>query len=83
MSEYAVTAEYLRKRLWEQVRPSPGPHRQTQTQLAARIGVSVPFLNDILHGKREPSGKVLEWLGFERHVEYRLKRVTFKAGARK
>jgi transcriptional regulator with XRE-family HTH domain len=44
---------------------------RTQRQLAQEIGVSPQFLNDILHGKRVPSGKVLDYLGFERVVLYR------------
>lgn len=43
---------------------------RTQAELAAAIGVSLPFLNDTLLGKREPSGKVLEFLKLERVVRY-------------
>ncbi len=42
----------------------------TQAALAKKIGVSRSFLNDVLLGKREPSGKVLSWLGFVRVVRY-------------
>ena len=69
-----LTSEQVRKRLWGLIRPAPGPYRRTQLGLAQEIGVSLPFLNDILHGKREPSGKVLEYLGLERVVTYRFRK---------
>lgn len=65
------TSEQVVKTLWTYIRPAPGPHRCNQAQLAEQIGVSTPFLNDVLHGKREPSGKVVEFLGLERVVMYR------------
>lgn len=62
----SFTSAQVVDRLWEYI-----GRGCNQTQLAKRIGVSVPFVNDILHGKREPSGKVLEFLGLERIVIYR------------
>lgn len=41
-----------------------GPH--TQKELAAKMGV--------LKARREPSGKLLEWMGLERLTFYRVKR---------
>lgn len=42
----------------------------SQKALASAIGVSASFINDILQGKREPSGKPVEFLGLERRVEF-------------
>jgi len=42
----------------------------TQRAYAKSIGVSPAFLNDILLGKREPSGKVLEHLGLAKVTGY-------------
>lgn len=42
----------------------------SQVALAREIGVSAAFLNDILLGKREPSGKPVQWLGLTRRVLY-------------
>jgi hypothetical protein len=44
-----------------------------QRPLAARLGVSQTFLSDVLNGKREPTGPILESLGLERVVTYRTK----------
>lgn len=43
----------------------------TQTALAAKIGVTTPFLHDVLMKKRAPTGKILEYLGLERITIYR------------
>lgn len=43
---------------------------QSQAELARLVGCSRAFINDILKGKREPSGKVLKFLGVERRVLY-------------
>lgn len=69
-----LTSKQVVKKLWAYIEPEPGPDQCNQKQLAARIGVSQPFLNDILHAKREPSGKVLKFLGLERVVKYRFRR---------
>ncbi len=42
----------------------------SQKALAAACGVSDQFLSDIILGKREPSGKPLEFLGMRRTVRY-------------
>lgn len=42
----------------------------SQRNLAKKIGVSAAFLNDIILGKREPSGKPLDYLELERVVRY-------------
>lgn len=42
----------------------------SQSALAAKIQVSRAFLNDIINRKREPSGKVLEFLGLEKKIFY-------------
>jgi transcriptional regulator with XRE-family HTH domain len=48
-----------------------GANELTQKALAKKIGVSASFLNDILLEKREPQGKVLEFLKLDRVVVYR------------
>lgn len=42
----------------------------SQRLLAQAIGVSDQFISDILRGKREPSGKAVEYLGLRRKVVY-------------
>jgi transcriptional regulator with XRE-family HTH domain len=64
------TSDQVRDMLWGVIKSQPG-RPLTQKALAAKIGVSLPFLNDILRGFREPSGKVLTFLGLERVVTYR------------
>lgn len=68
------TATEVREQLWALIKDGRNPHRpwtyRTQAELAAAIGVSLPFLNDILHDRREPAGKVLEFLKLERVVTY-------------
>jgi hypothetical protein len=70
-----LTADQVRERLWSLVRDKRRPGHpwtyRTQTELAKAMDVSLPFLNDILNGNREPSGKVLEFLKLERVVMYR------------
>lgn len=68
MKEY--TADEVRGMLWKRMKETNGAPL-TQKALAVEIGVSTPFLNDILNDKREPSGKVLTFLGLERVVTYR------------
>jgi len=41
-----------------------------QRALARKIGVSAAFLNDIILGKREPSGRVVTYLHLTREVSY-------------
>lgn len=43
----------------------------TQTKLAARIGMSIAHLSEILSGVCEPGEKTLRWLKLERHTVYR------------
>jgi len=42
-----------------------------QKIMASSIGVSESFLSDVLAGRREPTGKILDYLGYERVVSYR------------
>ena len=76
MVEPEFTAEQVRARLWTGL-SSRRPTAHNQLSLAAAIGVSPAYLNDVLHGRREPQGKILEYLGLERVVVYRIpKRAT-------
>lgn len=68
-----LTAAEVREKLWKYIKAGNGQPR-TQKEVAAEIGVSLPFLNDILHGNREPSGKPLKFLGLERVVTYRFRK---------
>ena len=40
----------------------------SQRAFAAHLGVSAVFVNDIVRGNREPSGKVLQHLGLSKSV---------------
>jgi len=42
----------------------------TQKAWAEEIGVSPQFLNDVLHGKRQPSDRMLKPLGIIRQTTY-------------
>ena len=43
---------------------------RTQKELAEELGVSLSYLNDYLHFRREPGPKLLEGLGIRRIVMY-------------
>lgn len=43
---------------------------RTQKQLAGELGVSLSYLNDYLHFRREPGVKLLDGLGIQRIVMY-------------
>ncbi len=42
----------------------------SQRNLAKRLGVSAPFIGDVLLGKREPAAKMLKALGLRRVVTF-------------
>ncbi len=42
----------------------------SQKALAAKMGISLPYLSDIIQGRREPGPKVLAYLGLERQITY-------------
>lgn len=42
----------------------------SQRELAKRLGVSAPFIGDVLLGKREPAPKMLKALGLRRVVTF-------------
>jgi len=42
----------------------------SQRWLARKIGISPAYLNDILHGKREPGPHTLRFLGLTKRVSY-------------
>lgn len=46
----------------------------THTELGAALGVSAGFVGSLLQGKREPSKKFLDAIGYERVALYRPKR---------
>lgn len=69
MPELEFTAEQVRNKLWTAIGKPP---RHTQPQLARRLGISAQYLHDILHGRREPGESVLEFLGLEKVVIYRI-----------
>lgn len=43
----------------------------SQTKAAASLGITAQYLNDVLSGKREPAGKLLNAMGLERVVTYK------------
>lgn len=42
----------------------------SQRAWAMKHGISAPYVADVLRGRREPAGKVLDALGLERVVTY-------------
>jgi hypothetical protein len=82
MAEPEFTAKQVRDLLWTKIDPRNRTGRHDQLSLAAAIGVSASFLNDVMHERREPTGKILEYLGLERVVVYRIpKRSSSGKGA--
>ncbi len=63
-----LTADDIRERL-RQAADLVG-----QKQVAADMGVSASYLNDVLQGRREPADAICNGMGFERIVRYRIKR---------
>ena len=45
----------------------------SQKELAQRLKISQPYLNDILLGRRDPSRLLLNAIGFEKVVSYQRK----------
>ena len=43
---------------------------RTQKELAAQIGCSTAYLNDVYHGRREPGDRIATALGVERVTIY-------------
>jgi transcriptional regulator with XRE-family HTH domain len=43
----------------------------SQARLAAELGISTGYLNDVMTGRKEPGKGILEPLGLERVVSYR------------
>lgn len=44
------------------------------TVFAKEIGVSLVYLWDVVHGNRNPTGKILDYLGVEKVITYRRKK---------
>ncbi len=65
-----ISDQDVRERLKEAV----AGEKHGQRGLAKRIGVSGAFLNQIISGKKQPSGKVLKYLHLEKVNAYRLDR---------
>lgn len=42
----------------------------SQRALAKHLGVSEPYLSDVIHGRRDPGPKLLKALGLDRVVSY-------------
>ena len=61
-----VDVEYIRM-LLKAAEQSAG----SRSALAAQWGISIQYLADIAHGRRDPGKKVLTALGYERVVLYR------------
>ena len=53
----------------------------SQKALAAKLGVSAPYLGDVLNGRKEPGPAILEPLGLERVVSYRRLKAPAEAQA--
>lgn len=61
-----MTIDDVRKRLAQACQNSG-----SQALWAKDNGLSTAYVNDVLHGRREPGGKLLAALGLERVVLYR------------
>jgi hypothetical protein len=48
----------------------------SQVEVAKKIGVSPQFLSDVLNEKRGPGDRILEFLGIEKVVTYRKRKVN-------
>lgn len=44
--------------------------KRTQASLAAEIGISRSFLNEVIRGTRPPTGEILRFLNLDRRVVY-------------
>ena len=42
----------------------------SQRRAASELGISAQYLNDVLHGKREPGDKLLMAIGLQKIVRY-------------
>ena len=56
-----IDEAYVRKLLWHKLE-STG---RTQTSLAQELDCSITYVNDVLHGHRPTSDKILSWLGLK------------------
>lgn len=57
-------AEFVAKIMW--VIEQEG----SQTAAAKRLHVSAQYLNDVVHGRREPGTKIYAAMGYRREVQY-------------
>ena len=48
----------------------------SQAAIARRLKISPPVISNILRGDMLPCGKVLKWLGYERHIVYRKRKAA-------
>jgi len=60
-----LTEEQVRKRLGSYILANGG-----QTAVAIKLGYTLSFVNQVLHGGKPPSGPILELLGLKREVSY-------------
>ena len=63
-----VDAEYIRTLVQEAEQAAGG-----KPALAAKWGISVQYIADVLRGYRDPGKSILKALGYERVVLYRKK----------
>jgi len=70
LRNFEVTKDELVEELKRRV------ERSSQAKIARRLGISPPVISNIIRGDMFPCGKVLRWLGYERHIVYRKRRVT-------
>lgn len=48
----------------------------SQVEVARKIGISPQYLHDVLNERRGPGDKILEYLGIERVITYRRRKVN-------
>ena len=60
-----MPVEYVRRELERQCTALG-----SQKRFSEKHGVSLPYVNDVLHGKREPGDKILKALKLKRVIGY-------------
>jgi hypothetical protein len=48
---------------------------RSQTGLAASMGISVGYLNDVIHNRKAPGDKILKGLGMKRIIVFDMENV--------
>lgn len=60
---------YSQTDLLIQIRKMVG--ESSQTAVAAKLGITVQMVNDLVHGRRDISSRIAAVLGYEREIVFR------------